>query len=92
MKATAPALPTSPTSSEGTPAGFFGPGAFSNKFLLFTFTNSLASNQTNYSWVETTSGTRSNSCYDAYVTFGRWAYQNAEIGDGCDFRLNGLPA
>ncbi len=76
----------------GYTSGFFGPGAFSNKFLLFTFTNSLASNQTNYGWVEMTSGTRSSSYYDTYVTFGRWAYQNAEIGDGCDFRLKGLPA
>ena len=63
---------------------FLGPGAFSNKFLLFTFTNSLAANQTNYGWVEMTNGNFQNNALNNYVTFGRWAYQNdgRQIGAG----------
>lgn len=69
----------------GSTSSFFGPGAFSNKFLLFTFTNSLAANQTNYGWVEMTNGNITDGREtNTYVTFGRWAYQNdgSVIGAG----------
>lgn len=63
---------------------FYGPAFFSNKFLLFSFTNSLAANQTNYGWVEMKSGSRIQQNDTVYVTFGRWAYDNtgSEIGAG----------
>jgi hypothetical protein len=63
---------------------WYGPGSFSNKFLLFSFTNSLAANQTNYGWVEMKTGSYVRSKDEVYVTFGRWAYQNdgRQIGAG----------
>lgn len=58
-----------------------GPGAFSNKYLLFTFQDTV----TKYGWVEMTSATITPGTVDGMsVTFGRWAYQNsgAYIGAG----------
>lgn len=68
----------------GKTSDFYGPAFFSNKFLLFSFTNSLAANQTNYGWVEMKTGSRVQSNDEVYVTFGRWAYQNdgRQIGAG----------
>ena len=71
--------------TRGQTSQFYGPdGQFSNKFLLFNFTNSLAANQTNYGWVEMKAGNISGNYDSNSVTFGRWAYQNdgRQIGAG----------
>ena len=54
-----------------------GPGAFSNKYLLFTFKNSSSGNQLQYGWVgmsaaTVTAGTPGNMS----VTLTDWAYDD----------------
>ena len=54
-----------------------GPGAFTNKYLLFTFKNSLSGNQLQSGWVgmsaaTVTAGTPANMS----VTLSGWAYDN----------------
>ena len=62
--------------SAGT-ASTTGPGAFSNKYLLFSFTNSDAANQLEYGWVgmsaaTITAGTPENMS----LTLTDWAYDD----------------
>lgn len=57
-----------------------GPGAFTGKYLLFTFMNSDVG-KVNYGWIHLASATRSFSgdkktLTSLSVTFDRWAYQD----------------
>lgn len=55
-----------------------GPGAFSNKYLLFSFKNSSSANQLQYGWVGMSAATvNAGTPSKMSVTLTDWAYDNA---------------
>jgi len=63
--------------SAGT-ASTTGPGSFSNKYLLFSFKNSLSGNQLQYGWVGMSAGTvTAGTPANMSVTLTDWAYDDS---------------
>lgn len=59
-------------------SAILGPGAFSNKYLLFTFKNSLAGDQLQYGWVGMSEATITPGAYqNMSVTLTGWAYEDS---------------
>jgi hypothetical protein len=57
-----------------------GPGAFSNKYLLFSFKNSLKGNQLQYGWVGMSAATvTAGTPEEMSVTLTDWAYEDTGL-------------